>query len=48
MNIKRKVLVLGDDVGSFLAVVRSLGYRPPVPATCSPRPLMLAQPEMIQ
>ncbi len=26
----------------------SLGYRPPGPAACSPRPLMLAQPEMVQ
>ena len=26
----------------------SLGYRPPAPAACSPRPLMLAQPQMVQ
>ncbi|MSQ89582.1 MAG: hypothetical protein EXR32_09955, partial [Betaproteobacteria bacterium] len=26
----------------------SLGYRPPAPAACSPRPLVLAQPEMVQ
>ena len=26
----------------------SLGYRPPAPAACSPRPPMLAQPEMVQ
>jgi len=26
----------------------SLGYRPPAPAACSPRPLMLAQPTMVQ
>jgi len=26
----------------------SLGYRPPVPAACSPRPLMLVQPTMVQ
>ena len=26
----------------------SLGYRPPAPAACSPRPLMLAHPQMVQ
>lgn len=26
----------------------ALGYRPPAPAACSPRPLMLPQPEMVQ
>jgi putative transposase len=26
----------------------ALGYRPPAPAACNPKPLMLTQPELVQ